>query len=125
MALVLCTGLDQALIQTRMQLLEQAGHTVIAVRDGREIVTACEAHQFDVVVIGQSVSPRIKRHIAALIRQHCRPAKLLEMYEPHEGRAVPDADDWLEALPHNTEELPERVERLANPPRFREASRTK
>lgn len=121
MVLVLCTGVDQVLIQTRKQILEDAGHTVIAARDGREVVTACEGHPFNVAVIGQAVSPRMKRHIAALIRQHCPPVKLLEMYEPHEGRALPDADDWMEALPQNQGELPARVERLIAPGQPRKA----
>jgi CheY-like chemotaxis protein len=112
---------DQTLIQTRKQILEQAGHTVIDARDGREVVAACAAHRFDVAVIGQAVSPRIKRHIAALIRQHCPGAKLLEMHEPHEGRAVPDADDWLESPPQNPGELPARVERLIAQVQLRKA----
>jgi len=125
MAVVLCTGVDQALLQTRKLVLENAGHTVIDARDERDVLAACNERRFDVAVIGQAVSPRVKQHIAAVVRQHCPSARLLEMYGPHEGRAVQDADDWMEALPQIPGELRERVERLANPPRFRKASRTK
>ena len=121
MAVVLCTGVDQILIEARKQLLEQAGHTVFDARDGRAVVAACAAQQFEVAVIGQAVSPRIKRHIAALIRQHCPAAKLLEMYEPHQGRAIPDADDWMDTFPQNPGELTARVERLVGEQGYREA----
>jgi DNA-binding response OmpR family regulator len=112
MAVVLCTGVDQALMQTRRLILESAGHTVIDARDEREVLAACNERGFDVAVLGQAVSSRVKRHIAAVIRQHCPSAKVLEMYGLHEGRAVPDADDWLEGLPQSPGELPVRVERL-------------
>ena len=121
MVVVLCTGVDQTLIEARRQLLEQAGHSIVDARDARAVVAACAAHRFEVAVIGQALSPRIKRHIAALIRQHCPAAKLLEMYEPHQGSAVPDADDWMETFPQNPAELPARVERLAREQGYREA----
>jgi hypothetical protein len=96
MALVLCTGVYPVLIKTRKLIFEHAGHTVIPCTDELQLVAACEEHAFDVAVIGQAVSRKVKRHIALLIRQNCPPVKILELYLVYEGRAVDDADSWME-----------------------------
>jgi DNA-binding response OmpR family regulator len=71
MAQVLCTGVDVSLLRTRKMLLEQAGHSVTTVTREDELREACETAKFDVVVIGQSVSPRQKHRVADLVRNHC------------------------------------------------------
>jgi hypothetical protein len=116
MALVLCTGINPVLIQTRKLILEHAGHTVIPCTDELELVAACEEHAFDVAVIGQAVSRKVKRHIVLLIRQSCPSAKILELYLVYEGRAVDDADSWMETPPEVPGELAVRVSELANSP---------
>ena len=63
MALVLCAGIDPVLVKTRQLILERAGHTVIPALDEKAMLAACEEHVFDVAVIGQRVSPKIKRRI--------------------------------------------------------------
>lgn len=60
MALVLCTGVDEALLQTRRLILESAGHLVVSVTDEQALITACNAHSFDVAVIGQTVTSKMK-----------------------------------------------------------------
>ena len=60
MALVLCTGVDPVLMRTRQLILENAGHTVVPASDERETKTVCNQHEFDVAVIGQSISPKGK-----------------------------------------------------------------
>jgi hypothetical protein len=113
MAMVLCTGWDQNLLDTRTLILKSAGHEVRQARTQNEVVSECEQHQFDVVVIGQTVSVRMKRVIVALVKQHCRDAKILELYQPHMGRAVTDADSWLEVPAEIPSDLAERVGQLA------------
>lgn len=54
MAMVLCTGWDKGLLDTRALILQSAGHEVRQARTQNELVSACEKHQFDVVVIGQN-----------------------------------------------------------------------
>jgi CheY-like chemotaxis protein len=71
MALVLCTGIDPILMETRQLILEQAGHQVVSVVDERELEKACGEHRFDVVIIGQSLSPRMKPVSLKLVREHC------------------------------------------------------
>jgi CheY-like chemotaxis protein len=91
MARVLCTGWDKSLLDTRTLILQSAGHDVRQARTQNEVVSACQTHGFDVVVIGQAVSARMKRLIATLVKEHCPDAKILELYQPHLGKAVEDA----------------------------------
>src|ERR1051325_3922345 len=114
MAMVLCTGWDQGLLVTRTLILQSAGHEVHQARTQNELVSACEKHQFDVVVIGQTVSLKIKRLISSLVKQHCSDVRILELYQPHVGKAVEDADSWLAVPADIPSELADEVARLAN-----------
>jgi len=112
MALVLCTGVDPVLMETRKLILERAGHTIITVRGERELTGGCEKHDCDVAVIGQAISSSVKRTLLALIRQKCPSARILELYPLHQGKALPDADAWLEVPVDVPHDLPERVNQL-------------
>jgi CheY-like chemotaxis protein len=113
MALVLCTGIDRHVMQTRAMLLERAGHKVIPAMGERELIEACARNKFDVVVVGHSVPPFEKSRVLRLIRQHCPNAKVLELFVQSQGSKLPDADDWLEGpIPHPND-LIERVATLA------------
>jgi len=113
MAKVLCTGWDQSLLDTRTFILQSAGHEVRQARTQNEVLSACEKHQFDIVVIGQTVSFRMKRLIVALVKQHCPDVKILELYQPHVSKAVDDDDSWLEIPADIPSDLAEEVSRLA------------
>jgi CheY-like chemotaxis protein len=114
MALVLCSGVDKALLQTRRYILEAAGHTVVTVSDERALLAACEKHQFDVAVVGQTTGPRMKRRVASLVREHCPDVKVLELYLPHLGHEIDDADSWLATPVDVPKELADRVKQLAD-----------
>jgi CheY-like chemotaxis protein len=114
MALVACTGADKALLQTRRFILEAAGHTVVTITDEKSLLAACKTHTFDVAVIGQSTGPRMKHRIAALVREYCPKAKVLELYVPHLGRELTDADAWLATPTEVPREFADRVNELAN-----------
>ena len=113
MAKVLCTGWDTNLLATRALILQTAGHEVRQARTQTEVVSACAEHQFDVVVIGQTVTTRMKRLIVSVVKQHCPDVKILELYQPHLGKAVEDADSWLEVPAEIPSDLAERVGELA------------
>ena len=113
MALVLCTGEDSVLLETRRLILRQAGHTVVPAVNSEQVILACKQHPFDVAVIGQSVSPESKRLIASLIRKNCPSAKILELHQAHHGRTLADADSWLEVPAGIPQELAERVTEMA------------
>jgi CheY-like chemotaxis protein len=113
MALVLCTGVDKALLETRRYILEAAGHKVVTVSDETTLLDVCTKHAFDVAVIGQALSARIKRRIGMLVRENCADVKILELYPPHEGKSLDDADSWLEVPAVVPKELVDRVDQLA------------
>jgi hypothetical protein len=112
-ALVLCTGVDPSVVRTRQLILERAGHVVVPALDEASLINACQQNKFDVAVVGQTVSPKIKRRIAGLIRERCREAKILELYTISSGRVLDHADSWLEVLADVPQELAARVEALA------------
>jgi len=113
-ALVLCTGSDESLMQTGKLLLERAGHQVVLAKSLAEIEQTCTENDFQVIVLGQALIAPEKRRIADLVRRVCRSAKILELHLPGlTFKAVPDADDWLEVPAQVPQELPERVTALA------------
>jgi len=114
MAMVLWTGWDQALLDTRSLILQSAGHEVRQAKTQKELVSACEKYQFDVVVIGQTVSLKMKRLIFSLAKQHCPDVRILELYQPHLGKSLEDADSWLAVPADIPSQLAEEVARLAN-----------
>jgi len=113
MALVLCTGVDKALLQSRRLILERAGHTVVSAMDDQTLTTACQKNSFDVAVIGQTVSSNMKQRIASLVRQHCPGAKILELYQQYSGRELTNADSWLSVPVDVPADLADRVNELA------------
>jgi DNA-binding NarL/FixJ family response regulator len=113
MAMVLCTGHDLVLMETRKLILEEAGHIVIPITEQSAIPDACKKNIFDVAVIGQSFSAHSKRSIASLIRQHCPSAKILELYQTNQDKALEDADSWLEVPADVPQKLAQWVTRLA------------
>jgi hypothetical protein len=113
MALVLCTGINAVLLETRRMILESAGHKVITVTSEPELRSACQNLVFDVAVIGQTVSTRMKRRILLMIREQCPEVKVLELYEPHTGRVLDDADSSLLVPADIPKDLADRVTELA------------
>jgi hypothetical protein len=117
MAKVLCTGWDRSLLDTRTMILRSAGHEVRQAGSQRQVESECAEHSFDVAVIGQSVSGPMKRSAAASIRQHCPAVKILELYQPHLGISIEDADGWLAVPTDIPEDLAQHVSNLAKEPR--------
>ena len=113
MALVLCTGVDKVLLETRKLILEAAGHTVITVMDETSLLSACKKHSFDIAVVGQTVSQKMKHRVATLIKQHCPVVKILELYPPYTGKALDYADMWLLTPADVPHDLADRVNELA------------
>ena len=116
MATVLCTGADRVLNETRALILRGAGHTAISAMNELELIEACTQQRVDVAVIGQAMPRSEKRYVFRVVRQHCPSAKILELYVPHLGRTLHDADDWLEVPARVPSELVVHVERLAAKP---------
>jgi len=113
MAVVLCTGADPALMKTRKLLLEQAGHQVFTAINESSLQSACAARNFDVIVIGQTVSRQGKTQLLNLVREHCPKARVLELYSVSTGKVLDAADAWLEVPADIPAELSTKVTALA------------
>jgi len=112
MALVLCTGIDPDLLETRRLILERAGHRVVTATNEKAATDACNQQSFDLAVIGQMISPRVKLRVFALIREVCSSARILELYAPHMGRTLEEADYWLAVPTDDPQELADCVAAL-------------
>lgn len=123
MALVLCTGVDKAVLETRKLILENAGHTVVTVTDETTLVSVCQKQSFEVAVVGQTLSPNMKLRVATLIKENCPDAKILELYSPHLGKMLDDSDSSLVVPAHAPRELAERVGELAKKHKREDAKR--
>lgn len=97
MALVLCTGVHTTLVHTRKLMLEKADHSVVTALDHASLIAACKQHNFEVAVICQSCSPELKREWVGVLRKHRPSVKVLEIYSHDSGKALKEADTWLEA----------------------------
>lgn len=113
MAVVLCTGVDPLLLETRKLILQQAGHVVIEATNSREAIAICSKQRVDVVLLCQTLRPEGKRAMVVGVRQYCPAARILELYHSHHGKALNDADEWLEVPPAVPQDLAKRVEELA------------
>ena len=124
MALVLCTGVDPVLLETRRLILQQAGHTVTTVMltDEPALTIACQKQLFDVVVIGQTIPVRLKKVIVSLLHEYCPTAKILELYQPHHGKILQNADAWMEVPADVPRDLARRVNELVKTQKGNEGS---
>jgi hypothetical protein len=113
MAVVLCAGADPTLLKSTQLILEQADHSTISATNRLAVISACQRVIFDVAVIGQLLSPIHKRSIGSLIRRYCPSARILELYQSNQHKAIDDADSWLEVLADVPQELVEQVRELA------------
>ena len=111
MADVLCIGRDDAAMQTRMLILERAGHSVSQARDLRQVKAACETFSFAVAVLGQSLNPNEKKRIVDVIMTSTKPTRILEL---HSGIApeLTEADEHLQVSATEPEALVKAVNTL-------------
>jgi hypothetical protein len=113
MAQILSIGSNLSAMHTRQLLLEQEGHTVVGAINEKALAAACELITFDVAVLSQTLSPKVKQRIAFLIREHCPGIKLLELYSAPNGHALEDADSWIEVPGNGPSQLTAGVAELA------------
>ena len=85
-ALLLIVATEPAL-RLRLEWLERAGYRVRTACSLKEVDQACQGQIFDVVLIADSVEPRMKKAIGHAVRHHLPEAPILQM-----GRIRPDME---------------------------------
>ena len=84
--LLLIVATEPAL-RLRLDWLERAGYRVRTAGSLKEVDQACHSQPFDIVLIADSVEPRMKKAIGHTVRHHLPEAPILQM-----GRIRPDMD---------------------------------
>jgi CheY-like chemotaxis protein len=85
-ALLLIVATEPAL-RLRLEWLERAGYRVKTACSLKDVDLACQGQIFDIVLIADSVEPRMKKAISHVVRHHLPEAPILQM-----GRIRPDID---------------------------------
>src|ERR1700704_1386236 len=84
--LLLIVATEPAL-RLRLDWLASAGYRVRNACSLKEVDQACHSEPFDIVLIADSVEPRMKKAIGHTVRHHLPEAPILQM-----GRIRPDMD---------------------------------
>jgi CheY-like chemotaxis protein len=74
-------------LRLRLEWLEHAGYRVRTACSLKDVDQACQGQIFDVVLIADSVEPRMKKAIGLAVRHHLPEAPILQM-----GRIRPDME---------------------------------
>lgn len=79
MAYTLIIAQSQFAAEAMQKALQQRGHFVVAATDFDQVRKSCSNLNFDLVVIGDAISPRIKKALALELREYCGQSPLLEI----------------------------------------------
>jgi len=71
---------DPALLETRHKLLLGEGYRSFKASTWAEFESACGAHVFDLILLGQSMSPSLKHDMYDFATKHCSTSKVAELY---------------------------------------------
>lgn len=85
-ALLLIVATEPAL-RLRLEWLERAGYRVSTACSLKEVDQACQGQIFDIVLIADSVEPRMKKAIGHAVHHHNPDAPILQI-----GRIRPDME---------------------------------
>jgi len=85
-ALLLIVATEPAL-RLRLEWLERAGYRVRTACSLKEVDQACQGQVFDIVLIADSVEPRMKKAIGLAVHHHNPEAPILQI-----GRIRPDME---------------------------------
>jgi len=84
--LLLIVATEPAL-RLRLDWLERAGYSVRTASSLKDVDQACHGQRFDIVLMADSVEPKMKKAIGHTIRHYMPDAPILQM-----GRTRPDID---------------------------------
>lgn len=86
-AVLLLIVATEPALRLRLDWLEHAGYSVRTASSLKDVDLACQANNFDIVLIADSVETRMKKAIGLTVRHHLPEAPILQM-----GRIRPDID---------------------------------
>ncbi len=86
-AVLLLIVATEPALRLRLDWLERAGYSVRTASSLKDVDQACRAQQFDIVLVADSVDPRMKKAIGLAVRHHLPEAPILQI-----GRIRPDID---------------------------------
>ena len=84
---LLCIAISESVLLLRKKSLVEAGFRVTGALNLKEIESSCQLHNFDLIIVGPHIGPRMKISIANLLRDHCPDVPILEM-----GRVSPEIE---------------------------------
>lgn len=108
MAYTLIIAQSQFAAEAMQKALQQRGHFVVAATDFAQVRKSCDNLRFDLVVIGDAISPRIKKALAIELKEYCGQAPLLEICKSEP--CIEEADYVLES--DGYEALSQRIHRI-------------
>ena len=68
------------MLETRHQLLLGEGYSAFKASNWAEFESACGAHDFDLILLGQSMPPSLKHDINDFAAKHRPKSKVAELY---------------------------------------------
>jgi len=86
-AVLLLIVATESALRLRLDWLERAGYSVRTACSLKDVDHACHAQRFDIVLVADSVEPKMKKAIGLTIRHYLPDAPILQM-----GRIRPDID---------------------------------
>jgi CheY-like chemotaxis protein len=86
-AVLLLIVATEPALRLRLDWLERAGYSVRTASSLKDVDQACHSQHFDVVLVADSVEPKMKKAIGLTIRHYLPEAPILQM-----GRIRPDID---------------------------------
>jgi CheY-like chemotaxis protein len=95
---VLAVGYDPVLLETRSQVLEGAGYTVVVIRSLKRAVTEFLEGDFDLIVLCHSIPQDDRQRFADLIRGHS-PRTPIAFVSSSLGQYDASADLTIESNP--------------------------
>jgi len=86
-AVLLLIVATEPALRLRLEWLERAGYMVRTASSLKDVDQACHSQRFDIVLIADSVEPKMKKTIGLTVRHYLPDAPILQM-----GRIRPDID---------------------------------
>jgi CheY-like chemotaxis protein len=86
-AVLLLIVATEPALRLRLDWLERAGYNVRTASSLKDVDQACHTQSFDIVLVADSVEPKMKKAIGHTIRHYLPDAPILQM-----GRTRPDID---------------------------------